>query len=227
MGLASFNRMRRERLPVARIETQRFMAAHAADQGRRQDRVGRHTELKASVADVRQAESDAMQRIGAKVEAGLDNNDIPLRKDHAAEIEGRNVEGAQQPRNPMDRLNERVPEGQTVNEQLVGTLNADGPGPNPALLQAAREATGRADDRQPERKPEGDGVRRRRADKPAPTDAQRAELLAKRSEVEIPANWPDLAWPRKRALAAKVADGPVMNAADVEAAIKAELTRRG
>ena len=44
--------------------------------------------------------------------------------------------------------------------------------------------------------------------------------------VEIPANWRDLPWPMRRALAASVSNHPIKTAAEAERAITAALSRR-
>lgn len=48
-----------------------------------------------------------------------------------------------------------------------------------------------------------------------------------RLKVEIPANWKDLSWQERRSLASKLSDDPVSNGEEANAAIEAELKRRG
>jgi|GEM_PF-6926952 len=47
------------------------------------------------------------------------------------------------------------------------------------------------------------------------------------SELEIPANWRDLTWQERRSLASKVSSHPISNGEEANAAIEAELKRRG
>jgi hypothetical protein len=47
------------------------------------------------------------------------------------------------------------------------------------------------------------------------------------SELEIPANWRDLTWQERRSLASKVSSDPISNGEEANAAIEAELKRRG
>ncbi|MCF6371059.1 hypothetical protein [Rhizobium halophilum] len=48
-----------------------------------------------------------------------------------------------------------------------------------------------------------------------------------RSKVEIPATWKDLTWQERRSLASKLSDDPISNGEEANAAIEAELKRRG
>ena len=48
-----------------------------------------------------------------------------------------------------------------------------------------------------------------------------------RSNIEIPANWKDLTWQERRSLTSKVSDDPISNGEVANAAIEAELKRRG
>jgi hypothetical protein len=52
-------------------------------------------------------------------------------------------------------------------------------------------------------------------------------LSDERSKVEIPANWRDLTWQERRSLASKLSDDPISNGEEANAAIDAELKRRG
>jgi len=44
--------------------------------------------------------------------------------------------------------------------------------------------------------------------------------------IEIPANWRELPWPKRRVLAASVSEFPIRTAEEAERAITAELSRR-
>jgi hypothetical protein len=46
-------------------------------------------------------------------------------------------------------------------------------------------------------------------------------------QVAIPANWKDLTWQERRSLASKLSDEPISNGEEANAAIEAELKRRG
>jgi hypothetical protein len=48
-----------------------------------------------------------------------------------------------------------------------------------------------------------------------------------RAAVEIPGGWKDLTWPERRSLASKLSDNPISNGEEANAAIAAELKRRG
>jgi hypothetical protein len=65
-----------------------------------------------------------------------------------------------------------------------------------------------------ERKPNGNGT-----DKTPPADH--------RSAIEIPADWADIAWPDRLALAKKLTEETVRSGHQVRAIIEAELARRG
>ncbi|HEV7437770.1 MAG TPA: hypothetical protein VGO22_23335 [Pseudorhizobium sp.] len=47
------------------------------------------------------------------------------------------------------------------------------------------------------------------------------------AKVEIPANWKDLTWQERRSLASKLSEDPISNGEEANAAIEAELKRRG
>ncbi len=48
-----------------------------------------------------------------------------------------------------------------------------------------------------------------------------------RAKVEIPENWRTLTWQERRSIASKVSDTPIANGEEANAAIEAELKRRG
>lgn len=148
MGLSSFNRMRRERNPVEKIEAERFKnwnEAHHKSRDTQSDATEVNDKLNAKAA---KAEQSAVKAIGEKVEAGLTSGDKkggvidqPLREDHAAEIAGRNIEGVQEPKDPVARRDERIPDG-TANEKLVPHTQVDRPGPTAAMVEAAQVESG-------------------------------------------------------------------------------------
>jgi hypothetical protein len=71
--------------------------------------------------------------------------DEPLRRDHAAEIAGRNLEGVQTPKDPVERVRERIPQHETENEKLVPHMQVNQPGPDLEQLNAARREIGIAE----------------------------------------------------------------------------------
>jgi hypothetical protein len=201
MGLSSFNRMRRERAKVEKIEAERFKADNEARHAARKmrDGVKGDAELREKAA---QAEHEAVEAIGEKNRAGLETNDLPLRQDHAAEIAGRNINGVQEPKDPVARIDERIPDN-TPNEKLVEHMSAEDEGPAPALVEAAQEEAGVI-------------ARRPRA----------AETPESRAAVNVPADWQSLSWQERRSLASQLSDDPITNGEQANAAIEAELKRR-
>lgn len=141
MGLSSFNRMRRERNRVETIEAERFKIANEARNKHRLEREAAKERGDALLEDAAIAEAEAAAAIGEKNVEGLTTDDLPLRKDHAAEIAGRNVEDVQAPKDPVQARLDRVPEG-TVNEELVGHMSVDKPGPGADLVEEAQEEAG-------------------------------------------------------------------------------------
>lgn len=53
------------------------------------------------------------------------------------------------------------------------------------------------------------------------------ETEATRAAVDIPASWRDLTWQERRSIASKLSDTPISNGDEANAAIEAELKRRG
>lgn len=53
------------------------------------------------------------------------------------------------------------------------------------------------------------------------------ETDATRAAVAIPEGWRDLSWQERRSIASKVSDDPISNGEEANAAIEAELKRRG
>ncbi|HEX5933587.1 MAG TPA: hypothetical protein VFY63_05440 [Pseudorhizobium sp.] len=64
-------------------------------------------------------------------------------------------------------------------------------------------------------------------DQPAGNGNSGTGDVDERSKVEIPANWKDLTWQERRSLASKLSDDAVSNGEEANAAIEAELKRRG
>lgn len=60
-----------------------------------------------------------------------------------------------------------------------------------------------------------------------PPTRHTTEPRAEQKSIDIPAGWKSLPWPRKRSLAASVSNKPIRNQDDADAAIMAELERRG
>lgn len=163
MGLSSFNRMRRERAPVNIMEAERSRLDNEARNARRNDRVAVHDRNKQRVEEIRQEDAAANERIGEKVRKGMQTAiiDEPLRKDHAAEIAGRHLEGVQEPKDPVDRVRERIPQHETANEKLVENMSAELPGPDLAAVAAAREEAGAAPLPETRAEPAEDAPKRR------------------------------------------------------------------
>lgn len=143
MSMSAFNRMRRERKPVEKIEAQRFKNWNAIHNGQALE----NDESREADAElVRQSDEEqaaAVVRIGEKVVQGMKSKviDEPLRRDHAAEISGRNLYNVQEPKDPVERIDERIPDS-TENEKLAAHTQVDQPGPSKRLLAAAREEAG-------------------------------------------------------------------------------------
>lgn len=142
MGLASFNRARRERAAVEELEAARFKEWNERHNAARAvtDRMRGATE--GDQEAVRDEELAAAQRIGEKAREGIRMGeeggiiDLPLRRDHAAEIAGRTLENNQEPKDPVARVRERLAEG-SATEQMVEHTQVDRPGPTPELVAAA------------------------------------------------------------------------------------------
>jgi hypothetical protein len=186
MGLASFNRMRRERKPVERLEAERFAEWNKRHNERRLDRDNTHVELNEDEIQetIREEESAAMGRIGDKVIAGIKEGekkngviDKFLREDHAAEIAGRNLVDVDQPKDPVARVDERVPDN-TANEKLVAHTSVNRKGPSKAMVEAAQREAGVID---------GDGPdegRQAAADEAKTDDAEETEEARAKREAE-------------------------------------------
>lgn len=146
MGLSAFNRARRSRLEVERLESERFDKDNAARWAaiRAQDKDNLTDEK--TLEKIRKAEHEASQEIGRKTEEGIEMGekggvqDLPLRQDHAAEIVGRSVEDAQETsKTAVERLEARIPtSGTTANEALVEHTQVDKESPSAELVEAAR-----------------------------------------------------------------------------------------
>jgi hypothetical protein len=147
MGLAAFNRMRRERAPVERMEAERFVRWR--DERNQRLKQGARQETEKEQLEIWREEQAAMQRVGEKVrlgmamaEEGAPVTDEPLRRDHAAEIAGRNLKDVDQPKDPLTRYDERVPPDTTFNEELVPHMSVEHEGPSAEQVRAAEIETG-------------------------------------------------------------------------------------
>lgn len=146
MGLSSFNRMRRSRLEVEELETERFKKDNAARWAAHHSKSKMRKNTEKEVEKIEKAELKAMEAVGRKVEQGIKEGeegtpDLPLRKDHAAEIVGRTLQHDPQgkPLDPIDRLHERVPPGHTANEDIAGKMYVDVEGPTREEVMAVED----------------------------------------------------------------------------------------
>lgn len=144
MGLSSFNRMRREKSHVEAIEAARFKIDNQARNQRRLDRDEAKEKTDALQEKAAEAEAAVVEAIGEKNLAGLETKviDQPLRQDHAAEIAGRNLFDVQEPKDPLERVHERIQLEKTANEVLVERTQVEGPGPTPKMVAAAEKEAG-------------------------------------------------------------------------------------
>ncbi|WP_029620622.1 hypothetical protein [Pseudorhizobium marinum] len=72
------------------------------------------------------------------------------------------------------------------------------------------------------------GAQKIGGDQPADGATTRsADTDETRSAVSIPDNWRELTWQERRSLASKLSDDPISNGEEANAAIEAELKRRG
>lgn len=225
MGLSSFNRMRREKAPVETIEAERFKLDNEARQNRRLDRDAVHEQNAERNEEAMEAELAAAQRIGEKVEEGMKPGvlDEPLRRDHAAEIAGRNIEGVQTPKDPVDRVSERTPQAGTANEKLVPHTPVERKGPTKAQNDAAAKEVGSlpapatADENVA---PKGETVEGNGAG-----DAE-AEAEGSTDAVDIPADWEGSHWRTRVALAEKISGRDDVKTEEANDIIKAEQAAR-
>lgn len=198
MGLASFNRMRRQRNEVEKIEAERFKLSNEARQAGRQAQDMAHRENRDRVEEVREAETAAVEAIGEKNREGMETAiiDLPLREDHAAEIAGRNMPDMQSsdPIDPVELRNIRVPED-TANEKLASQMQVDTDGPSKELVNAAAKEVGSL----PDAAPKGEGV------------APQGETIQGESaeKVSVPADWEDLHWTQQVKLAEQISGSEV------------------
>ena len=149
MGLAAFNRMRRERAQVEKHEAERFVRWRDERNARLRQNAGTTRETEREQLEIWREEQAAMQRVGAKVRLGMEMvaeghpvTDEPLRRDHAAEIAGRNLQDVDKPKDPRERYDERVPPETTFNEELVPHMSVEHEGPTAEQVRAAEIETG-------------------------------------------------------------------------------------
>ena len=233
MGLSSFNRMRRERKAVEMIEAERSEANLKFLHGRSKERQEVHAQNKERVEEIREAETKASERIRVKalLGQGIDPEtgeqlakmedvegggartaftiDEPLRKDHAAEMAGRNLQGVQEAKSPTQRLDERIPDGGTAAEELVPHLSVERDGPTAEMVEAARK----------EREDPASAPGASDGGAPEPTDEQR-------DAVEIPDDWQSMSAAERKALASQIAGYDITRAADADPVIRGEEARR-
>lgn len=265
MGLASFNRMRRERAKVEKMEAQRFQRSHEARWGAFRARDDAHSEVNSEEIhdDLWEAEVKASERIGDKVRAGMKIHDAlreegfrlqrgedipaedrvqdvidgPLRRDHAAEIAGRNLKDVSQPKTELERIDERIPQHKTANEELVNHTAASSPGPTPEMVAAAAEEVGSPLPEQvgnpAAQETEGDAAEDRDASGTA--DAEEGDEgdegdTSAAARVRINKDWKTMNAAPKRAIADRIQSAlggePVPNAEEAARVIQAELDRR-
>lgn len=226
MGLSSFNRMRRERAAVEIMEAERFKAWNEQHNASRISK----DELQASaanpelLAELQDAELAAVERIGEKNREGIKRgDDMPLRKDHAAEIAGRNLSNVDEPIDPVDHINQRIPQGETANEVLTEHTNVDGEGPTHEMVAAAALEVGSEAPPEPvkpvkQNKPEDDKVIEGEV---LPAAASGGEGVAPQGEVggssegaelKIPADWEELHWTQQVKLAEELSGSEVKEA---------------
>jgi hypothetical protein len=236
MGLAGFNRMRRERAPESKMEAERFdkwnQTRHAnAKAARRADRENRE-----ALPAIREENLAASQRIGEKVLEGIREGeaggviDGPLRRDHAAEITGRNLHDVQKPKSPVQRVEDRIPTEKTVTEELVDHLQVDKDGPSAELVEAARVETGAI--REPDAAAPGSGesVAPEGGEGAATGDEENTDAEGegtKKRRVAIAHDWQSLDAEKRKALAGRISGEEVTLAKDADKIIRDELASRG
>ena len=237
MGLASFNRSRRERAGVLKIEADRFEKDNKArwDAHNAHDHQPREDYDK-ETAKVWKEEVAANKRIGDKNQAFIDNPEKgdPLKADHAAVMTGENVKGAQDDRTIKERLAERIPESGTAAEKLAPTTMVEGPVADPALIDKAREEmfgdkdggvakAAKAADESTAAEDEAD------TDQAADPNASNTEQLVQKTvpdrEVKIADNWYLLPASGRRKIATDLGY-EVKNAVEADTAIRQELAKR-
>jgi hypothetical protein len=144
MGLSAFNRMRREKAPVERMEAERFRADNEMRQRHRNESDGAYADRGEAQDAARAAEKDAVARIGEKMAEAmrLPPVDDPLRRDHEAEIVGRNLQDVDQPKDPVQRIDERIPSGDGAAAALLPRTSVEREGPTVGHFAAAAAELG-------------------------------------------------------------------------------------
>lgn len=152
MGLASFNRMRRERAKVLEEEAKRFDADNKRRWKAHHDRSISLKDYEKETAKVWDEELAANQRIGEKNLAFIEHPEKgdPLKADHAAVMTGENIKGAQEDRTILERLAERIPQGGTAAEVMAPLTGVDSEKPiTKEMVDAAREEAGLTEPEKP------------------------------------------------------------------------------
>jgi len=149
MGLSAFARARVSLLPESELEVERFVEWNAAHQKGFRDMDDLHTSLEGKVEAIREASAAAVQVIGEKVVAGLQENvedtddsiDQQMREDHVRDMVGRRhvVDPQGEPMSIMDRLHGRVPNDVPHSVPLIAKTDVEGPGPTKEEMEAAYE----------------------------------------------------------------------------------------
>lgn len=216
MGLSSFNRMRREKAQVETIEAERFKVANEARQRSALGQVDTFNENAERNEESFKAEMAAVERIGEKVEEGMKPGvlDEPLRRDHAAEIAGRNIEGVQEPKDPVERIAERIPQDGTANEELVPHTPVENEGPTAEQVEAAAVEVGAL----PDPATAEENV--------APEGETASSASADAETVNIPTGWQDSHWRTRVALAERISGRNDVKSEEANAIIEAEEERR-
>jgi hypothetical protein len=222
MGLSSFNRMRREKAEVEKMEAERFKAWNAQHNASRIDRDNLQKEMLEHTEDLAKAEAEAAERIGEKNREGIKRgDDLPLRKDHAAEIAGRNLEGVDEPIDPVERIERRIPQHETANEQLVEHMGVETEGPSAELVQAAAEEVGSV---KPESKKKSEDENLPAAAAPGESVAPQGETNTgdKSADVKVPSDWEDMHWTQQVKLAEDLSGSEVK---ETDGKTKVEVAR--
>jgi hypothetical protein len=231
MGLSAFNRMRREKAPVERMEAERFRADNEMRQRHRNESDGAYADRGEAQDAARAAEKDAVARIGEKMAEAmrLPPVDDPLRRDHEAEIVGRNLQDVDQPkasgilengtnlnvapRAAATQENAVAPAGETHSTGVTSTnastdVDADNSGATP--IESRDPAAG-----------DNDAV-----DSDAGGGEEDADADAGAETIDIPEDWEAQPAEARKALASQLAGYEVTRVSDGDPIIREEVSRR-
>jgi hypothetical protein len=143
MGMSFFARNRVSRKPVEKFEAERFKEFNEKHWERKASQDRRRGDDEKDQEKSWKKEVAANEAIGEKTREGMeaDVTDMPLRIDHTREIAGRNLEDVQSPKDPVARIDERIPET-SKGEKLVPHTSVDAkPASKQAIEDARREVT--------------------------------------------------------------------------------------